>query len=100
MWQDYVITVVQVVFVFALIPTITHPTQKPPLLSCVVTASGMIALTISYYSLSLWFSATLATVVTLEWLMVGIQRYRLNKASRVHMFDMPLGKWLDIILCR
>jgi hypothetical protein len=37
MWQDYVIAIGQWVFLIALIPTITHKTQKQPISTSLMT---------------------------------------------------------------
>lgn len=82
MWQDHVLAAVQVVFALALLPTLVHPTHKPPISSSVITTSAMAAVTFTYFSLALWWSAALAAIVTLEWFIIGLQRHQLNKKER------------------
>jgi threonine/homoserine/homoserine lactone efflux protein len=61
MWQDWVITGAQIVFVLALIPSIVHSNNKPPLLTSVPTVLGLISTTIAFVTLSLWGSAFAAS---------------------------------------
>lgn len=81
MWQDYAIAVVQVIFAVALIPTIMDKKHKPALSTCLLNGVGMAVLVAAYLSLSLWSSSIVAAVVGAQWVVLGVQRHRLNKSE-------------------
>lgn len=93
MWQDYVLTAVQAVFAFSLIPTIRDKTQKPALKTAVVTGAGMVALTAVYMSKDWWYGASVAGVVAAQWFVLGWQRHRLDMARAGR--TIPFGKLLS-----
>jgi len=73
MWQDYIITVVQVVFLVALLPTL-FDTQKPATLTSLMNGGGMVIIAAAYFSLGLWWSGTVAALVAAQWLILAKQR--------------------------
>ena len=99
MWQDYAIAVVQVLFAVALIPTIMDKKHKPALSTCVWNAIGTGVLVSAYTSLGLWSSSIVAAVVGAQWVVLGVQRHRLNKESSGEP-NVPFGKLVDQILMR
>ncbi len=76
MWQVWVLTVSQFVFVVSLIPAIIDRRQKPPLATSLPTVLGPSATTAAYATLSLWWSAGLAAVLTLCWAILAYQKQR------------------------
>lgn len=98
MWQDYAIMVVQVVFALALIPTLLDKNQKPAPWTSIFNTLSMAVLIAAYYSLKLWWSAGIATLVALEWSALGYQRCRLDAQS--NGANIPLRKLWDILLMR
>ena len=99
MWQDYAIAVVQVLFAVALIPTIMDKKHKPALSTCVWNAIGTGVLVSAYTSLGLWSSSIVAAVVGAQWVVLGVQRHRLNRASYSGP-NIPFGKLAEQILMR
>lgn len=75
MWQDTAISVVQLIFAVALIPTIRDKYQKPAVLTSAMNAAGMAVLVAAYSTLGLGWSAFVAAVVFTEWCVLGGQRY-------------------------
>lgn len=78
MWQDVALSVVQFVFVAALIPSMIDKHQKPAIATSAMNAAGMAVICATYLSLSLWASAAVAGCVGLCWIVLGYQRYRLD----------------------
>ncbi len=79
MWEDVVIAIVQWVFAIALIPSILHKTEKPALMTSLLTGLLLIVLCVAYASLDLWKSVIPVAILTLAWLYLAWQRYQLNK---------------------
>lgn len=75
MWQDYVITIVQIFFCMTLIPML-FAKEKPPLSSSLTTGIALIILSAVFLTLHLWISAVCQTVVGLQWLALAYQRLR------------------------
>ena len=77
-WQDIVITVASVVFVYAMVPQIIYGyAKKQGVITyqfSILNIIAMIALTINYYSLNLLFSAAVSLVLTVLWTVLLIQR--------------------------
>lgn len=99
MWQDYAIAVVQIIFVAALVPTIMDKKHKPALSTCVFNAVGTGVLVTAYTSLGLWSSSVVAAAVGAQWVLLGVQRYRLNRDFSSEP-TIPFGKLVDQILMR
>lgn len=87
MWQDYVIGVAQWFFVLALIPTLLHPTEKPPFLSSVLIALFIVILGAAYASLGFLISTIPAWLQALMWARIAQQRARINRAAGIPLVD-------------
>lgn len=81
MWQDFVFTAGNVIFIVALIPTILSK-EKPPLSTSVPTAAVLIAFAVTYGSLHLWYALTSATVTALAWSIIALQRLLRRPSDR------------------
>jgi Flp pilus assembly protein TadB len=77
-WQDGVFFIGQIIFVFALIPTIKGK-SKPALSSSVITGLILTIFALTYLSLDLWFSAVAATATSASWWVLAYQKYRQDK---------------------
>jgi hypothetical protein len=75
-WQDIVLTVAQLGFVAALMPTVTARGGKPPLLTSVPTAIGLAAISFTMATLGLWLSAAAAALSCALWLTIAAQRWQ------------------------
>jgi hypothetical protein len=79
MWQDWAIAGIQLAIAISFLPTIFHPMHKPELKTCIFTASCVLGFAVVYFTLQFWFAMMMASILALEWAIVGFQRYRLNK---------------------
>ncbi|OGG80471.1 hypothetical protein A3A39_04200 [Candidatus Kaiserbacteria bacterium RIFCSPLOWO2_01_FULL_54_13] len=80
MWQDWLVGTVQWVFTIALLFTILDKTKKPPLSTAILTSIGIGIVAITFATLDLWWSFVSAAIMSFEWAIIAIQRYRLDKA--------------------
>ncbi len=78
LWQDIIITLINIVFSVSLIPQIYHgfkhkvgPIQYHP---SVPTFLGLYIITFTYLSLHLYFSAAMSLVTGTLWLTLCVQR--------------------------
>jgi len=80
-WQDWVFTSGQLIFVFALIPTI-RGRDKPALSTSLIT--GLIIITFSYtqLTLKLYFSSITGMMAATAWLTLAFQKYQQLKNEK------------------
>lgn len=81
MWQDWALSSVQLMLALSLLPTLFHRTQKPTLASAAMTSTCLYVMAAVYFTLAFWFSMTMAAILALQWTILGVQRYRLNRKS-------------------
>ena len=62
MWQDWVLAVIQLVFIVALIPTMIHAYKKPTLSTALMITTGVAVAAFVYFTLALW-SSCIATSI-------------------------------------
>lgn len=79
MWQDWAIAGAQSVFIISLIPSIVSKDQKPALSTCALTFVAGCVLVYAFATLGLWSAVLTTTLLNIEWGILGVQRYRLNK---------------------
>ncbi len=82
MWQDWVISIGQWVFIFALIPTLRHPTNKPELITSILTGATIAIFAATFATLEFWSATLSSTLLSVTWFVIGYQRYRLNRGSK------------------
>ncbi len=82
MWQDWVIAIIQWVFVAALVPTVIHKTHKPAFWSALLTAVSATILAYTFSTLNLWQSAIGCAASSLMWYVLLYQRWRLNQKEK------------------
>ena len=75
MWQDYVLTVVQIFFCITLIPMLLAK-EKPPFASSISTGLTLLVCAAVFTTLHLWLSAISQTIVGIQWLVLAWQRSR------------------------
>jgi len=75
MWQDYILTIVQVFFCLTLVPMLLTK-EKPPLTSSISTGIALLASAAIFATLSLWLAAASQAIVGLQWLTLAIQKLR------------------------
>lgn len=78
MWQDWVIAIVQWVFIAALVPSLLHPTEKPTLSTSLTTGIAIFVFAFTYATLGLWTSVVSSAMLGTAWLALAYQRWRLN----------------------
>ncbi len=80
MWQDYVLTAIQIVFCITLIPMI-RASEKPPLSSSLMTGIVLLVSAFTVATLGLWLAAISQSIVGLQWLTLAYQRVRTRKTT-------------------
>ena len=78
MWQDWVLTVIQLVFIVALIPTMLHDYKKPTLSTALMITAGVSTVSFVYFTLAFWSSALMTFVHALQWATIAYQRWQLD----------------------
>lgn len=77
-WQDLVITIVTILFAYAMIPQIYYGFRKKigaiTYQFSIVNIFAMTALTVTYYSLGLIFATIVNSILTILWIILLIQR--------------------------
>ncbi len=81
MWQDYVLTVVQVFFCITLIPMLIAK-EKPPLASSISTGLTLFISAAIFSTLHLWLPAISQTIVGIQWLALAYQRWQMPSAEQ------------------
>jgi hypothetical protein len=79
MWQDYVMTAGQWIFTVALVPTIRHPRNKPPVSTSLLTIVLLLVYVGTYASLHLLISSLSTLALALAWGIIAVQRFRLDR---------------------
>jgi len=74
-WQDLVLTVGQVIFVIALVPTVVGK-DKPALQTSVLTSAVSFSFMAVYVSLSVPFASMTAALNGSMWLVLAVQKWR------------------------
>jgi len=77
-WQDWVITIGQIIFIVSLIPTLKGK-DKPPVSTSVPTGIVLLVFGITQYSLGLVASTFTSAILGTLWIAVGVQKYFLDK---------------------
>jgi hypothetical protein len=79
-WQDIAITLVSVVFAYAIIPQIIYGFRKRrgviTYQFSILNILAMIVLTIVYFGLNLIFSTIISTIITIFWIILLIQKIK------------------------
>ena len=81
-WQDIVISIVVVLFSYALIPQIVYgfKNKKPTITfqTAIITSLGMYIIAITYLTIDLIFSTIMCLITGTLWLLLLIQRVIYN----------------------
>lgn len=80
-WQDVVISITQLCFIFAMIPSI-RSNDKPAVATSVMNVVLVGIIAICLLTLRLWFSALTALAVAITWGILAVQKTKLNKSSK------------------
>jgi hypothetical protein len=79
-WQDIVISIAQLCFVFALIPSIRSK-DKPAASSSIMNIVLLAIINTCLLTLQLWFSAFTGCLVMIAWLVLAIQKINSDKKA-------------------
>lgn len=79
-WQDVVISIANLASAFALWPSI-RSVEKPATRTAAITASALVATTISLLSLGLWISGSLMGFLCSMWFVLVIQGVKRDRAA-------------------
>lgn len=77
-WQDIILTIGSLVFLVALIPSITSK-DKPALMTSLMTGLVLFVFAMTYITLDLWFSAVTTALTGMLWLVLAVQKARAKK---------------------
>ena len=75
MWQDWVITVGQFLFLVALIPSI-RSAEKPALGTSLMTGIILTIFAVAQFTLGLYFSVVSAITISIGWYILAWQSYK------------------------
>ena len=73
-WQDIVLSVAQVIFAGALLPSVFGK-DKPALTTSLVTGLLLIVIVFTFYTLELWFSAGSTAFLSAVWFVLALQKF-------------------------
>ncbi len=79
-WQDIVLTIGNLVFIVALIPSILSK-DKPHLLTSLTNATVLFVIALVYSTLHLYLSGVVLVVTGSLWLTLAWQKYAKSKAK-------------------
>lgn len=71
-WQDVALTVANLSFSIALLPSVFSE-HKPALATSLMTTAGLIVIAVSFVTLSLWLSTAIVILNALIWLTLAFQ---------------------------
>ena len=72
MWQDYVFTIGQFIFIAALFPSVFSQ-NKPAKSTSLLTGLTLLVFAATYTSLHLWFAGATTTLAAAVWLILAAQ---------------------------
>lgn len=78
MWQDIVIATCQIFFVVALMPSVFSD-DKPALSTAIMHTILITIITFALFSLELWFTASTAAAVGVVWVILAVQKFKLDR---------------------
>ena len=77
-WQDIVITIANLMFTYSLVNQVVYGFKKKKgfltITTSVLTFIGLYAMTVAFFSLSLYFSAIVAFINATLWFILFVQR--------------------------
>lgn len=82
MWQDTVIALCQLAAVPAMIPSI-RGNDKPAFKTSFLNAIIVSIITTTLITLGLWFSAITASFIAICWIILAVQKWRLDSKKKL-----------------
>ncbi len=80
-WQDIVISICQICFVIALMPSVLSK-DKPAAATSIMNVVLVSIITACLFSLGLWFSGATAAMVGITWVVLAVQKLKLDKTLK------------------
>ena len=80
-WQDIVISVCQICFIFALLPSLRSH-HKPAAITSIMNSILIFIITGCLLSLQLWVSGVTAGMVAVCWVILAVQKLKLDRAEK------------------
>lgn len=80
-WQDIVISVAQLCFIIAMLPSIKS-NDKPAVATSVMNVVLVAVIATCMLTLRLWFSAFTALTIASTWAILAVQKIRTNKGKK------------------
>ncbi len=71
-WQDIALTIANLSFAIALLPSVFSK-DKPAVATSLLTVAGLTVTAVTFASLSLWFSMTVVLITAMIWLTLAFQ---------------------------
>lgn len=87
MWQDYVLTAVQIAFCITLFPMLLDK-EKPPLISSIPTGLIILIMAATVATLHLWLAAVSQSIVGIQWLILAYQKWHASR--RATLVSVPI----------
>jgi hypothetical protein len=81
-WQEVVLTVGQVIFLIALIPSILSK-DKPALQTSLLTSSVAFSIAVVYVTLAIPFAAISAALNGTLWFVLAVQKWRTRRETNL-----------------
>ena len=78
MIQDLIISIGQIIFIVALLPTIFNK-DKPPIKTSIPTGIILIVFAINFYTIELYYATMTSGINGIEWLILTYQKYKSKK---------------------
>lgn len=80
-WEDWVITIGQIIFIIAIVPALRGK-DKPPTFTSVTTGTVLLAFAAAQYSLGLITSVFTSIILGSSWIFLGYQKYVLDRKKK------------------
>ena len=80
-WQDIVLTIGQVLFIIALIPSLRSP-DKPAIMTSVMTATILFVFSVVDLTLSLTFTSVVVFITGILWAILALQQWKRHRRGR------------------
>lgn len=77
-WQDLVISIGSWIFIFSLLPALMGK-DKPPTSTSFPTGVVLLVYAFVYITLHLWLSVVSTAIMAVLWLVLGVQKYGMQK---------------------
>ena len=81
LWQDYFLSLGSLILALGLIPSLLGK-SKPAFLTSLISGSVLMGFGFLFYSLSLWISASAATIQGILWFILAYQKLNDAKVLR------------------